>query len=287
MYMYLNTQHVLAIVAYRKPHSQSSIADVGSTIDEESVLRDFSKTSAKALPIEIWRHDHETNRNGNNDASTVYVILASNYPNCILESEHFCILSAGFPYHYQAAFGEESSSKANNNNNSTNRKSFSRTVLDYCESLHHRRQTRTKEGAAIGIAESIGQRLKKVSGHFSLFLVRKQTRSKPGGFWAWNDPFGFLPVYHHHRLGGGRHANTKKNDSNKYENSTTILSSHWDCIVPAICRLQLDWDVVAEYLKLRTTLIGRRTNSGSSSSSSCLDRTLVKREFLSENPPIY
>ena len=273
-----NSQHVLAIVAYEKPHSRSSIADVGSTIDEESVLRDFSKTSAKALPIETWRHDYETNRNGNNDASTSYVILASNYPNCILESEHFCVLSAGFPYHYQAAFGEESSSKASNNN-----KSFSRTVLDYCEALHRRRQTRTKEeeGAAIGVVASVDQRLKKVSGHFSLFLVRKQTRSgKPGGFWAWNDPFGFLPVYHHHhRLGGSRHANTKKkkNESNKYENSNTILSSHWDCIVPAICSLRLDWDVVAEYLTLGTTLGGRRTNSGSSSSSTfCLDRTLVK-----------
>jgi len=282
-----NSQHVLTIVAYRKSHSQNS-NNADCVPAQEFVLQDFSKTSATALPIEIWRHDYETNHNGNNDVSSSYVILASNYPNCILESEHFCVLSAGFPYHYQAAFGEfekdndddddEASSKANTDTTS-NRKSFSRTVLDYCEALHHRRQTRTKEGTKIEIAESIGQRLKKVSGHFSLFMVRKQQQtrgSKLGGFWAWNDPFGFLPVYHH-RMGGNRNNNKNNinNNNNKYENenATTILSSHWDCIVPAISPLQLDWDVVAEYLTLGTTLGGRRT---SCSSSSSLDRTLVK-----------
>ena len=75
----------------------------------------------------------------------------------------------------------------------------------------------------------------------------------PPQFWAWNDPFGFMPVYYYHN-----------------ENSC-ILSSHWDCLVPSIASLQLDWDIVAEYITFGTTLGGGGNDAGCG-----FDRTFIQ-----------
>ena len=255
-----NSQHVLAIVCKRKPHILGNNKDWGCIIDvptQDSILEAFFKTSL--LPSEVWRHQLKANSETSHSHS---IILASNYPNCILESDHFCVLSAGFPYHYQEAF--PSNKPQQDLAEMKTEKSFSRTVLDYCESLV---QKNGNEETSLDLSDLLGQRLKKVSGHFSLYLVRKTNDKNRPGFWAFNDPFGFMPVYHHSLIGG----KDGQNDSN--ENATTVLSSHWDCLVPALTskstrsKLQLDWDVVAEYLTLGTTLGGTLDD---------LDRTFVK-----------
>jgi hypothetical protein len=270
-----NSQHVLAIVDVVVSKSSTTTTKENDSM----ILEAFSKTSA--LPCDIWRYNININDN-------ISILLASNYPDCILESDNFCVLSAGFPYHYRDSFCETTETDDLPNKTTTTdlkitptaqQISFSKTVLDHCEAFV-KRETENKHQ----LSETIGRCLKKVSGHFSLFLVRKTNPNESSSssnsnnhpqFWAWNDPFGFMPVYHHG------------------SNNSIVLSSHWDCLVPAIVSpststsastsstlsssLELDWDIVAEYLTFGTTLGGgKQQDSSSSSIRRLFDRTLVR-----------
>ena len=212
-----NSQHVLAILSPEtNPANQDQVI--------ATMLEVFQKTSS--LPCAVWRGQ---------DPNTV--LLASNYPNCILEGHHFVVLCAGFAYHYQTAFCHNNNN--NNNNKNATRASFAQTILDYCETEFGDNDNDDKV-----LAANMGNCLKQVSGHFSVYLVRKDRNQ----FWAWNDPFGFMPVYY---------------PESSSSSSTAVVSSHWDCLVPSKRKdsndnysLELDWDVVAEYLTLGTTLGG-------------------------------
>jgi hypothetical protein len=243
-----NSQHVLAIVS-----------TTYETQRDDRIVAAFSKTSA--LPCDVWRWNGR-NGTGNLCSRTPSVLLASNYPHCILESDNFCVLSAGFPYHYKDAFCNDDEN--DDDRDSPASKSFSKTVLEYCEAI------RNQQG---GLHEKIGRCLKKVSGHFSLFLLHKaSTERNQSRFWAWNDAFGFMPVYCCHQRRDGNNSDA------------VVLSSHWDCLVPAITAppttssaslpLELDWDIVAEYLTFGTTLGGKRKDNFDGGGR--FDRTLVR-----------
>ena len=224
-----NSQHVLAIIGIDNNRDQR-----GEDLQHE-VLEAFGQTSE--MPCDIWR-----------SSETPSILLASNYPNCILESSDWCVLCAGFAYRYRGAFAFGASSVANAANDGTNN-SFARTLLNFCESYETNNQTsRTLE-------DCIGKCLKGCSGYFSVYIVRKGISGNncPPQFWAWNDPFGFMPVYYSHN------------------ESSCIISSHWDCLIPNIPSLQLDWDIVAEYITLGTTLGGR----GKGGEGGTLDRTFI------------
>ena len=172
------------------------------------------------------------------------LMLASNYEGCILEDNVWVVLAAGFCYRFQDAFGGQSGERL----------SFAQTVLRYCcgtNSFH---------------GEDLGRRLRRCSGHFSIYIVRKGSLDDDGRvtspqLWVFNDPFGFMPVYF-----------ARARDADE---GACILTSNIDCIKPFLQidgnHLQLDWDVVAEYLVLGTTLGGK--NAGS---QHIFDRTMYK-----------
>jgi len=168
------------------------------------------------------------------------VLFGSNYPDCLLESEDFAILCGGFPYNFHAAFDDVSDKNTNNNKANAHDFSFASCILKLARSLL---PCDTEKAAAINtttllqdIQQAIGQRLVHVSGHFSVMLCHKHSET----LLVWNDPFGFMPLFF---------ATTS---------SCIALSSYWDCLVyaPDFGSLSLNWNIVAEYLTLGTTLGG-------------------------------
>jgi len=227
-----NSQHVLAIIHCNTNQRRHEEDTSSNNLQHEVVLESFAKTSE--LPCDIWRD--ETNS----------ILLASNYPDCILESRRYCVLCAGFAYRYDEAFHGSKS------NNDAAKESFARTILSFCE-----RYEETNQHSLEALKDCIGQCLKACSGHFSVYIVRKgnvgnDKDEDPPQFWAWNDPFGFMPVYHSHN------------------ENCCILSSYWDCLTPTLSSMQLDWDIVAEYIVLGTTL------GGGGDDGIAFDRTFVE-----------
>ncbi|KAL7546995.1 hypothetical protein ACHAWF_010315 [Thalassiosira exigua] len=202
-------------------NSQHALATYGCDLrKEEEVLALFGNTNAKKFPCDVWRDETNT------------VLLASNYPDCIQEGTIFCVLCAGFAYRYEDAFGSSFDNS---------RPTFAKTILNYCEVQYGCAGRRDELTDARNIAKEVGDCLKRVSGYFSVYLVGKNLgRRKFPALWAWNDPFGFMPVYH----------------ASNCDSGAVALSSHWDCLPPILDELSLDWDVVAEYLTFGTTLGG-------------------------------